>query len=103
VRQVYKGVAAAIIVCIPLSLNLYFWLHGTLLVTALICAVLGLSIVLIVGTRSDQTDAAADAAWLEAAPDLPPASDRRSMETAQRRLPGPRAAGKQAAEKTPRR
>ena len=92
-RQVLKGVAAALIVCIPLGLNLHFWLHGTLAVTLLICGALGLAIIVVVGTRSDATDAAADAAWRAAAPDLPPVSDRLTLESDQRQISGPEGAG----------
>ena len=51
--------------------------------------VLGLGIIAVVGTRSSEKDVAADTAWREAAPDLPPASDRRAMELAQSTMPGP--------------
>ncbi len=51
--------------------------------------VLGLGIIAVVGTRSSEKDVAADTAWREAAPDLPPASDRRAMELAQTTMPGP--------------
>jgi uncharacterized membrane protein YfcA len=96
VRQVLKGVAAAVIVGILLGSYLHFMLHGTLLFTILVCVGLGLAILVVVGTRSDQAEAEADAAWLAAAPDLPPASDRRTMETAQRQMPGPTAPGRGA-------
>ena len=95
-KQVLKGVAAALIVCIPLGLNLHFWLHGTLAVTLLICGVLGLAIIVVVGTRSDAADAAADAAWRAEAGDLPPASDRLALESDQRQIPGPEAARRKA-------
>jgi hypothetical protein len=51
--------------------------------------VLGLGIIAVVATRSSEKEEAADAAWLEAAPDLPPGSDRRAMEIAQASIPGP--------------
>jgi len=51
--------------------------------------VLGLGIIAVVGTRASEKDLAADAAWREASPDLPPASDRRAMELAQSAMPGP--------------
>ena len=51
--------------------------------------VLGLGIIAVVGTRASEKDVAADAAWREAAADLPPASDRRAMELAQSTMPGP--------------
>jgi len=96
VKQVLKGVVAAMIVCVPLGLNLHLWLHATPPVTILIAGGLALAIIVVVGTRSDQADATADEAWRAAAPDLPPVSDRRSMEAAQQQLPGPDAAGRKA-------
>jgi hypothetical protein len=51
--------------------------------------VLGVGIVAVVATRSSEMEGAANDAWLEAAPDLPPASDRRAMEAAQATMPGP--------------
>jgi hypothetical protein len=95
VRQVLKGVFAAFAVGIPLGLYLHLWLHGTLLFTLVAVGALGTGIIIVVGTRSDRTDAAADAAWQAAAPDLPPVSDRRALETSQARLPGPEAAGRE--------
>ena len=95
-KQALKGVAAALIVCIPLGLNLHFWLHGTIAVTLLICIALGLAIFVVVGTRSDATDAAADAAWRAAAADLPPVSDRVALERDQRQMSGPEEAGLKA-------
>jgi hypothetical protein len=95
VRQVLKGVFAAFAVGIPLGLYLHLWLHGTLLFTLAAVGTLGMGIIVVVGTRSDKTDAAADAAWKAAAPDLPPVSDRRALETAQAHLPGPEAAGRE--------
>jgi hypothetical protein len=51
--------------------------------------VLGIGIIAVVATQSSEKEGAADAAWLEAAPDLPPRSDRRAVETAQATMPGP--------------
>jgi hypothetical protein len=51
--------------------------------------VLGIGIIAVVATQSSEKEGAADAAWLEAAPDLPPGLDRRTMEMAQATMPGP--------------
>ncbi len=51
--------------------------------------VLGIGIIAVVATRASETEGAADVAWQEAAPDLPPGSDRRAMEAAQATMPGP--------------
>jgi hypothetical protein len=51
--------------------------------------VLGLGIIAVVGTRASEKDLLADTAWREAASDLPPASDRLTMEAAQSDMPGP--------------
>jgi hypothetical protein len=97
VKQILKGVAAAVIVDVPLGLYLYFWLHAPLWFALLLLGILGSAIVAVVGTRSDASDAAADAAWREAAPDLPPVSDRRVTDGGRGQMPAPTAAVPQAA------
>jgi hypothetical protein len=97
VKQVLKGLGSAVVVCVPLGLYFHFWMRGTVLFTAFIVGVLGTGILIVVGTRSDEADAAADLAWRAAAPDLPPVSDRRSMEAAQFRRAGPSTAGAKSA------
>jgi hypothetical protein len=87
--QRIRGIATGILVGIPLALFVMFWLHGVLEVAILIGGCVGLSIALVVGTRSDAHDDAADAAWREVALDLPPASDRVILERLQARMPGP--------------
>jgi hypothetical protein len=76
---------------VPLALYVYVWLHGVREVAGLIGACVALAIALVVGTRTDPRDAAADEAWREAAPDLPPVSDRTSLEGLQAKMPGPNA------------
>jgi hypothetical protein len=66
-----------------------FWLHAVVEAAAVGGGVVGLAIFAVVATRGDAREAAADAAWREAAPDLPPVSDRVTMERQQARLPGP--------------
>jgi len=51
--------------------------------------VLGGAIAAVVLTRTTEQDVMADEAWIAAAPDLPPSSDRRAMEASQGTLPGP--------------
>ncbi|MGA3057943.1 MAG: hypothetical protein ABSE70_07925 [Candidatus Limnocylindrales bacterium] len=87
--QRVRGVVAGMMVGVPLALYVYLWLHGVREVAGLIGAGVGLAIALVVGTRSDPRDAAADAAWREAAPDLPPVSDRTTLEGLQAKMPGP--------------
>jgi hypothetical protein len=77
------------LVGIPLAAYVFVWLHGVREVAALIGGGVGLAIALVVGTRSDPHDDAANAAWREAAPDLPPVSDRIVLEGVQASMPGP--------------
>jgi hypothetical protein len=84
-----KGLIAAILVAVPLALYLWLWLHATLWFTAIIAGGVGAAIYATVATRSDAHDEAAEAAWREAAPDLPPASDRAALERDQASMPGP--------------
>ena len=87
--QRVRGVMAGLMVGVPLALYVQISLHGVREVAALVGVGVGLAVALVVGTRADPRDAAADAAWREAAPDLPPASDRRTLEGLQAKMPGP--------------
>lgn len=84
-----RGLIAGTLVGVPLAAFMIFWLHAVVEAAALGGGVVGLAIFAVVATRGDTREAAADAAWREAAPDLPPVSDRVVMERQQARLPGP--------------
>jgi hypothetical protein len=84
-----QALTAAIVLGIPLTLYLVFWLHAVWPFAIGASGVLGIGVFAIVGTRSGEKDLAADAAWLAAAPDLPPASERKTMESAQAHIAGP--------------
>jgi hypothetical protein len=51
-------------------------------------ALIGLAIAAVILSQTSEADLAADAAWTAAAPDLPPASDRRSLEQNVLEVPG---------------
>ncbi|HJX68400.1 MAG TPA: hypothetical protein VJ258_06755 [Candidatus Limnocylindrales bacterium] len=87
--QRLRGVMAGALVGVGLAVYVAFWLHGVREVAILVGAGVGLAIGLVVGTRSDAHDAAAEEAWRNAAPDLPPASDRAALERSQAKMPGP--------------
>jgi hypothetical protein len=87
--QRLRGVLAGLVVGIPLGVFMVMFLHAGRELAGLLAAVVGGAIFLVVATRSDEHDIAADVAWREAAPDLPPASERRAMEQAQANLPVP--------------
>jgi UPF0716 family protein affecting phage T7 exclusion len=61
--------------------------------------VLGLAILAVVGTRTSEKQLRADAAWRDAAPDLPPGADRQVMEAAQAHMPGPEEIGRRGKRK----
>ena len=84
-----QGVGAAIVVGILLSIFLVLGLHATWPFAIGSGGAQALAIMLVVGTRSSEKDAEADDAWLTAAPDLPPSSDRKAMEAVQSQMPGP--------------
>jgi hypothetical protein len=84
-----RGLGSAIVVGILLCIFLVLGLHATWPFAISAGGLEALVIMLVVGTRSSEKDAAADDAWLTAAPDLPPSSDRRAMETAQSRISDP--------------
>ena len=87
--QRVRGLASAAMIGVPLTLYLLLLLHATREFRILIGCVVGLAIFLVVATGTDAHDAAADAAWREAASDLPPFSDRVLLEQSQTRMPGP--------------
>ena len=87
--QRVRGIIAATLVGLPLSAFLWFWLHAPIEVAVAISLALGIAIFAIVATRSDAHDEAADVAWRQVAPDLPPASDRVVMERDQISMLGP--------------
>jgi hypothetical protein len=84
-----QGLGAAVVVAAALSLWLVVGMGASYVFAVVAGAVLGLVILAVVGTRSGPRDVQADAAWRAAAPDLPPASDRRAMESSQTQIPGP--------------
>ncbi|HEX7490869.1 MAG TPA: hypothetical protein VF337_04095 [Candidatus Limnocylindrales bacterium] len=97
ILQRLRGIIAAAAVGVPLIVFLHLWLHAPIEFAVIIAVVLGTAIFAIVATRSDSHDEAADIAWREVAPDLPPVSDRIALERDQASMPGPgkpRAAGK---------
>jgi hypothetical protein len=62
---------------------------------------IGLGIWAVVSSRPTERDRMADEAWLAAAPDLPPESDRRTIDAKQATIPEPER--KRAAGRAPRR
>jgi hypothetical protein len=84
-----QGLGSAILVGMLLAVFLVLGLHATWPFAIGAGVAQALAIMAVVGTRSSEKDADADSAWLTAAPDLPPASDRKAMEAMQSRMPGP--------------
>jgi hypothetical protein len=87
--QRVRGLIAAAVVGIPLAAFLFVSLHATREIAAAVGCGVGLAIFAVVATGTDDRDAAADAVWRQAAPDLPPASDRVVLERNQATMPGP--------------
>ena len=87
--QRIKGLVAAAVIGMPLGAFLFVSLHASREIAVLVGSVVGLAIFAVVATGTDARDAAADAAWRQAAPDLPPASDRITLERNQAAMPGP--------------
>ena len=84
-----RGLVVGAIVGAILYGFLTIWMHAVEWLAAPASMSLGLAILAVVGTRSDDNGAALDAAWRAAAPDLPPVSDRVTLEQAPIRIPGP--------------
>ncbi len=87
--QRVRGLVAATMVGVPVTLFLLATLHATREFGIFIGCVVGLGIFMVVSTGTDAHDGRADAAWREAAGDLPPASDRVLLEQTQAHMPGP--------------
>lgn len=87
--QRIRGLIAATVVGVPLAIYLGIILHATREFAILVGCCVGFAIFAVVSTRSDSRDEAADAAWNEAARDLPPASDRTALERRQAAMSGP--------------
>ena len=84
-----RALVTALLVGVPVALFLLLWMHAMREFGLLVAGIVGLSIYVVVASGTDERDAAADAAWREAAPDLPPVSDRSTMERSQADMPGP--------------
>jgi len=80
---------AGTLIGVPVILFLLFWMHATREFGIVIGCGLGLAVFSVVATGTDAHDAAADAAWQAAAPDLPPVSVRTALERDQASMPGP--------------
>ena len=87
--QLLRGLVIGAIVGGLLYGFLIIWLHAVEWLAAPASLSLGLAILAVEGTRRDDNGAALDAAWRAAAPDLPPVSDRVTLEQAPIRIPGP--------------
>ncbi len=87
--QRVRGLIAAVLVGAPLGIFVTVTLHATTEVASLLGFVVGLAVFAVVATGTDTHDLAADAAWREAARDLPPVSDRIILERSQVSMPGP--------------
>jgi hypothetical protein len=87
--QRVRGLIAAALVGVPLGIFVTVSLHATREVAALLGLIVGLAVFAVVATGTATRDLAADAAWREAAPDLPPVMDRMILERNQASMPGP--------------
>ena len=78
--QRVRGLIAGTVVGVSLGVFMILLLHAVVWAAALGGGLVGLAIFAVVATRSDVHEEAADAAWREAASDLPPVSDRVPLE-----------------------
>jgi hypothetical protein len=87
--QLARGLIVGALIGGPLGIFVTISLHATHEVAILIAVAVGLAICAVVATATNPQDEIADAAWREAAPDLPPTSDRIALERTQATMPGP--------------
>ncbi len=69
-----RAVVVATVTAVAALAFLTFWMHAPDFVAAAASAALFVGVLAAAGDRGDARTNAADAAWREAAPDLPPAS-----------------------------
>jgi hypothetical protein len=103
VTQRVQGLIIGTLVGSGLGAFIYFGLHAIPIAVLSIGGVVGVSVFAVVSTKTGPEDEAADAAWREAARDLPPVSDRVNLERMQASMPGPldkRRGGRAAGQKT---
>jgi hypothetical protein len=91
VRQRVQGLLVGFLVGASVAFWVFLTLHAIVLAALAWGGIVGLAIFAVVATKSDPADDAADAAWRLAAPDLPPTSDRLTLERAQEHIEGPAA------------
>lgn len=89
--QRLKGLVAGSFIgcCVALFMVFSPTMHAPVELVVPIAVMVGTAIFLVVATATGPEDAAADAAWRLAAPDLPPVSERLALEREQASLPGP--------------
>jgi hypothetical protein len=87
--QKLRGILIAIVIGAAVAAFVTYWLHAVPEVALAISVMVGIAVVLVVGTRTDAHDEAADLAWREVSPDLPPGSDRSVLAQTQESMAGP--------------
>ncbi len=87
--QLIRPIASGLIVALIAGGFLFIWMHAPIWFAVANAAVIGVVVLAISGSAPTARDEAADQAWADAAPDLPPHSERREMERDQAALPAP--------------
>lgn len=87
--QSLRFLFGALVVGAVAFLFLFLWMRTSPIVGLAIAAALGVLVLAISGVGSETRNARADQAWIEAAPDLPPHSERVTMEREQGSYQGP--------------
>ncbi len=83
-----RTLVAALLVGTGAFAFLIFWMHASPVFALAIGALLGATVLAVSGPGAE-SDREADRAWAQAAPDLPPHSERAAMERDQQWLRGP--------------
>ncbi len=87
-----RALATGAVMGVVAFLYLAGWMRGDVLLSLVLSLMVAIAIASVVGTAKDTHNAAADAEWLAAAPDLPPFSERTSLERSQAHIAAPRKA-----------
>ncbi len=89
-RRGMRMVVVAVAIGLAMFAFLTYWMRGSEIFTLPASIFIGAGVLAVMGTQNDDAAGAADRAWREAAPDLPPVSDRSKTASLEATITAPR-------------